>query len=55
MLMYGDLMLIHFLSQRQAVNQSTLRKPAQPHKPKGIDPNLEILNGLTVYNNFKTN
>ena len=25
----------------QAVNQSILRKPAQPHKPK-INPNFEI-------------
>ena len=25
------------------MNQSTLRKPAQPHKPKELCPNLEIL------------
>ena len=35
------------------MNQSTLRKPAQPHKPKEIGPNLEILNGLAVYNNLE--
>ena len=37
-----------FSESEQAMNQSTLRKPAQPHKPKEIDPNLEILNSLTV-------
>ena len=30
-----------FSESDQAVNQSTLRKPAQPHKPK-INPNFEI-------------
>ena len=42
-----------FSKSEQAINQSTLRKPAQPHKPKEIDPNLEIWNGLSVYNNLE--
>ena len=44
---YGDSMLIlvvdPFSESEQAINQSTLRKLAQPHKPKELDPNLEIL------------
>ena len=37
-----DLVVDLFSESDQAVNQSTLRKLAQPHKPKEIDPNLEI-------------
>ena len=37
-----DLDVDPFSESVQAVNQSTLRKLAQPHKPKEIDPNLEI-------------
>ena len=36
---------------RAGINQSTLRKPAQPHKPKNIlDPNLEF---RTILNNLE--
>ena len=42
-----------FSESEQEINQSTLRKLAQPHKPKEIDPNLEIVNGLMVYNNLE--
>ena len=37
-----DLVVDPFSESEQAINQSTLRKLAQPHKPKEIDPNLEI-------------
>ena len=37
---YGD-DLDDFSELDQAVNQSILRKPAQPHKPR-INPNLKI-------------
>ena len=36
-----------FSESEQAVNQSTLRKLAQPHKPK-INPNFEIWTNRTI-------
>ena len=51
-----------FSESEQAINQSTLRKPAQPHKSKELNPNFEIfegfraiLNGLSVYYYFQDN
>ena len=41
---YGDEVDVISESE-QAENQSTLRKLAQPHKPK-INPNFEILDNL---------
>ena len=53
---YGDEVDIISESE-QAVNQSTLRKLAQPHKPK-INPNFEIwvnFMKLDNLNNFMNN
>ena len=43
-----------FSKSEQAENQSTLRKLAQPHKPK-INPNVEIWTNLDNLNNFVNN
>ena len=47
-----------FSESEQAINQSTLRKLAQPHKPKGIMPkfgNFEtVLWFITILEQFGT-
>ena len=49
---YGDEVDVISESE-QAENQSTLRKLAQPHKPK-INPNFEIWTNLDNLDNFVT-
>ena len=48
-----DVVIDVFSESEQAGNQSTLRKLAQPHKPK-INPNFEIWTILDNFENFET-